>query len=326
MVKKVSMQDKLDKLKDKLAKMNLGGSSGYFSVKVGESIVRILPEVGDMEFFFQQVGRHYLPGREKNPVYCPDFISDGEHPCPICELVDELRKGDKTSKAMADKIAVERKYWMNILSRDDPSKPLILTAGYTIFTGITQLVRDPEYGAIYDLYDGLDITIERKGTGMDTEYDVRPRRRSTPLIFDPKTYEPMDEEIEDFLAKARDLSWVMVDEDPENDKDLIGDHAIFVLPYERIRDELGLDDIDFTAMAEEEEEAPVNNAKPKARRPAPEPEEVETVKPKRRPVQVVEEEDDAVAAEDEDEEEEDEARAELERRRKARTSLRRQSR
>ena len=66
MAKKKSAQvaKKLDALRKKLKDTDLGGSRGFWAPQQGMNVIRILPEVGDMEYFFQEVGRHYLPGKK----------------------------------------------------------------------------------------------------------------------------------------------------------------------------------------------------------------------------------------------------------------------
>jgi hypothetical protein len=61
------------------------------------------------------------------------------------------------------------------------------------------------------------------------------------------------------MAKAQDLSWVEVDDDPEQDKDLAEGHAVYLLPYDRIVDEneLGGEVEDLLEDMEDEEDHPV---------------------------------------------------------------------
>ena len=128
---------RLAKLRQKVGSIDLGGGGGYMRLKEGRNTVRILPEVGDMEFFFQAVGTHHF--QDGRRLYCPSFISEGELGCPVCEFVQTLyRSGGKAAKGMADKLRVRKRYWMNVIDRDDEEAgPKILTAGVTIFGPIT---------------------------------------------------------------------------------------------------------------------------------------------------------------------------------------------
>lgn len=291
-------QDRLAALRAKLQQVDTGGGrGGFWKPKEGRSLIRILPEVGEMEFFFQTVGVHYLPNRQR--VYCPRFTShadlDPPLPCPFCEIVGELyNAGDDASKALAGKISRSKQYWMNIIVRDQEDLgPQIFTPGAMIMGKITALVNDPDYGDIYDVQSGVDITILREGTTRhNTNYDALARRESSPLHDDPDV-------VDDWLDRAADLSWVEVSMDPAEDRELSKGHAVYVLPYDRIVEEFdleaiveqGMEDLDEEFSDEDEEED-------------------------------FQEEDDEFEEEEDDEEEEDEVRREVKVRR-ARRSRRR---
>jgi len=245
---KMSKAERLAALREKMKKTDTGGGGkGFWSPKQGRSVIRILPETGDMEFIFQEVGRHTFPDGRK--VYCPKFTSAGALECPICELVDELyADGAPSSVRLAKSIKLRRAYWMNVINRDDQdSGPLIFTPGVKIFNQVQNLVGDPDYGDISDPEDGLDIVIIRTGAGgLDTDYDVKPRRNSSPLSDN-------EEEAKGWLEKSKDLSYVEVSEDPEEDSELSRGHAVYVLPYDRIVSEFGIEDLDVDELSSQVE-------------------------------------------------------------------------
>lgn len=229
--KKASRKAKLERIREKLANTDLGGSSGFWSPKQGSNTIRILPEIGDMDYFFQEVGRHNIS--KGKYAYCPSFTSDSELDCPICEIVQELYSaGDKASRKLGSTLRVRKMFWMNIVVRDGDSVqgPFIYTPGVTVFSSIAAFINDPDYGDIYDLIEGTDITVEREGTGFNTEYQVIPRRFPSEL-----------EDADGILEKAKDLSWVEVSDDPEEDSELSEGHAVYVLPYDRLVEEFDLD-------------------------------------------------------------------------------------
>jgi hypothetical protein len=280
--------DRLAAIREKLKKTDMAtGGGGFWSPPVGKSIIRILPEVGDMEFFFQEVGKHNFPPDGKRSVYCPEFTSSGELECPVCDLVKDLRAAtDTASKKLASELNRRRSYWMNVVVRGQEDRgPQIYTPGVQVFTSIAMIIEDPDYGMVTDVHEGFDITIIRTGTGLDTEYQVNPRRNPTPLSED-------EDEIASWLDKARDLSYVEVSDDPEEDKDLIAGHAVYVLPYERIGREFNLDSLENEEDDEADyEEMPV--AKPPKKKVA------------KRPI-IEEDEDDYEEDEEVEEEEEEE--------------------
>lgn len=254
--------DRLAMLRDKLAKTDLrSGGGGFFSPPDGRSVIRILPEVGEMQFFYQQVGSHMLPGSEnRKQFYCPNFTSEGELDCPICDYVEELkRSGDKASLALASALRVKRKFWMNVIDRDHESVgPQIFTPGVMVFGQISSLISDPDYGDIFDVDKGIDIIIERKGKNLETEYQVKPRRDSSPLSEDEDT-------LNEWLDKARDLTPVEVSDDPEEDKELTKGHILFIVPYDRLKREF--ENVDSDADSDEDEdERPARKTATPARR------------------------------------------------------------
>jgi hypothetical protein len=190
-----------------------------------------------MEFFWQPVGKHNFPPDGKKAVYCPNITSEGEMECPVCEIVDGFWKaGDKASKKMAGELKARKSFWMNVIDRSDEEKgPQIFTPGVIIFGSLISIFNDPDYGDFTDVDEGFDISIERTGTGRETEYEVRPKPRKSPLHAD-------SDKIDELLEKAKDLSVVEVSDDPEEDKELSEGHALYLLPYDRIVREFDLDD------------------------------------------------------------------------------------
>lgn len=279
--KQPTRQEKLQKLYEKLQTIDIGSGHGFLSLKDGKNSVRILPGVGEMEYFFQEVGRHNMPPDGKKYIYCPDFTTNGERPCPICEAVDTLQKsGDPASKALADKLRVKKTFWMNAINRADPSAgPKIFTPGPMIFKTIMSIVQDPDYGDITDPDEGIDLSITKTGSGMDTKYDTFPKRVS-PL--------GTDEEIQDWLEKAQDLTVIEVTDDPDEDAELTKGRALWLYPYERIEREFNMSDVEAAEDEDVEEEQPRKKSKVPSR---------QAVKPATRKV---------ITTEDEDEEEEEE--------------------
>lgn len=238
-----ALQDRLAKLRAKMASVDTGGSTGFWSPPAGDSTIRILPEVGGMPFFFQEVGSHYIPGEKKSAsIYCPAFTTGGTYECPICDLVAELWKGDEASKELAKQLRHDRKFWMNVVVRDPNdgggntgSGPFIFTPGVTIYNAIMVLLNNPSMGDITDLDYGSDLIINKKGEKLSTEYQVfpRPSRVDIPVHTD-------ESKLNALLDKAQDLSWVMLSDNKEEDKALAGGLIVKLLPYNRMLDEYGI--------------------------------------------------------------------------------------
>ena len=231
-----SRKEILEAIKQKLATTDMGGGGkNFWKPKQGANQIRILPGVGNMgEMFWTSVGSHYLGPR--NNVMCPEVTLGDE--CPICKYVQQLYAdaGNQESKELAGKLRARKQFWMNIVDRADEAKGVqIYAPGVTVFGSIASLVQDPDYGDIYDADDGLDITINRAGAGLDTEYEVIPRRNSTPLSASQST-------TDDWMDAAYDLSPVILTDDPSEDQAKLVDEAgipfpVAVKPYSRIERE-----------------------------------------------------------------------------------------
>lgn len=166
---------------------------------------------------------------------------------------------------------------MNIVLRsgakDQPDKgPFIYTPGKVVFGYIAGLVKDPDFGDIFDPDEGVDIVVTRVGTGMNTKYQVTPKRNSSPLSADADVAAKWIEDI-------KDLSVVELTDDPEEDSAIQQGHAVWISPYERIVRENNLDADVLELGGEEDEDKDEKHqhaAKPVATRTVrkePEPEE-----------------------------------------------------
>jgi hypothetical protein len=308
--------DRLAAIQSKLSGMNLnaGGSRGFWAPQTGRNVIRVLPETGDMTFFFQQVGKHVLSEDGKKYKYCPAFTSEGEHECPICDYVDSLYKaGDKGSKAIADKLRVKKMFWMNVVTRKDDGStegPFLYTPGVTVFNEMSSIIGDPDYGDFTDPDNGFDLIITREGEKMNTKYHVKARRNSSQISADA-------DQQEKFIESCKDLSYVMLTDDPDEDKELTKGKAVWILPYDRLQAEFAETDLNGNVDEDEdddEDEAPAPAKKAPAKK---EPTPIEkarsaaTTKAKKPVAPVVEEEDDE---EEEEVEEEDEVDREVARR------------
>ena len=128
-------------------KYDLG--SDWMNLETGENKVRIVSE-------FEDYGTHYDQKNNKS------VICVGKENCEFCQ------KGDKPR--------VQFLGW--VIDRKD-GKVKLLRIGHSIFKQIGALAKFGEY-AFEDMPD-YDMTIVKKGEGLDTEYSVVPARQNTPL-------------------------------------------------------------------------------------------------------------------------------------------------
>jgi hypothetical protein len=105
-----------------------GTRAQFWKPKDGANLIRILPAWTDKvpEFaaqFWREVAQHWnVSSDQKGPILCPRKTPGLSGPCPICELVDELKK-DKANvqaKSVVKEIRAKTTYLFNIVDSKDP--------------------------------------------------------------------------------------------------------------------------------------------------------------------------------------------------------------
>lgn len=205
---KNAAEDRLKMMREKMnqSKHKSQSSSGNFwKPEEGKSVIRILPPVGKMSFFWQEVGKHTLS--DDVTVICPNFTTDGELPCPICEASHEAYLAK--DKDLGGLLRVRRYYYMSVMvhTKDNEGNavwegPFSYTPGVKLFENLSSIVADPEYGDISDAENGYVLKLTRNGTGMDTTYQVIASRDTSKLAAS-------DEELKEILSKAVDHSAIL---------------------------------------------------------------------------------------------------------------------
>lgn len=161
-----------------------GGDKDYIELKEGKNVVRILPGHPNMDAFYEEVYYHRKSvGRKKSVnVICLNHGDSNADDCPICTALEEVRRSrDKGDKQIWSEQRPKARFFMNAIDRTDNS-PKILACGISVMKQILGFVTDEEYGDILDVQEGTDLIITRTGEGLDTEYDVKARRNSSPVF------------------------------------------------------------------------------------------------------------------------------------------------
>lgn len=157
----------------------------YMKLQVGRNVVRILPNKTPGKMPFVRVKEHYIkvPGNDRAVVFaCPTAMAKKR--CPACEKADRLRQsGNPVDRDAAYELSAKMRIYANVIDRNEPeSGPKILAFGKTIYERLMTLRKDEDAGGNYtDPVNGFDIIITRKGTGMDTSYEVDAHRKLTQL-------------------------------------------------------------------------------------------------------------------------------------------------
>lgn len=293
-----ALKKKLAQTKEKTSRSGGGGGDfSWWSPSDGRNVIRMLPPNGDSEFYAETMVHYNLGPKKDKSAVCRKAA--GEKHCPVCDLADELFKGDKDDKAYAKKIKARGKYYFNVVDRsveeDDENfgKVLVYGSGVTIFEEVLGIICDPDYGDITNAKEGYDIIITKSGKGLDTEYKVNARPKQTKIGVD------------DWEEKLVDLS-LLVKAKSEEDIEYLLENG------EWPKRESSDDDED------EKEEKKSNTKKDKAKdkkkkKPEPEPEEDDEDEDELEEddVDIDEDEDDDDSDDDEDDDDEDNIEAEI---------------
>lgn len=163
-----------------------GGGADFLKLKTGKNVLRFLPPREGEKSPFVVVHQHYIevPGGQKAASFtCPRMHKQGA--CPACARAQELRDtGNPADYERAGKLLPRRRVFANVIDRSDPERgPVILPMGKTIHEQLLALRDNEEAGG--DFTDptetGFDITIEKSGEGLKTEYKVFPARNNKAL-------------------------------------------------------------------------------------------------------------------------------------------------
>ena len=202
-----------DKYRAKQEALKTRGGQDYdklwATLQDGPNRVRFFPNPTDGGFYLEGGTHRNLnllgcvdgEGKPVKAALCPTAF-DPKAPCPICELLKTFKVSkDVKERGLHDKCRAKERYfsWVRILS--DPSEDSIpagenaqvLGYGSTILGDLLSYWTDPDYGDFTDPEEGRTATIEKSGTGLDTEYTTKLRPKAS--SFDAPDLQPLEEVI-----------------------------------------------------------------------------------------------------------------------------------
>lgn len=177
------------------AKNKFSASSGKaVKLKEGKTVIRVLGKPG--EVFWAENGVHWIKAEEKGKpiavVGCHDIVHGT--PCPVCAAIERATASvtdDDELKLVKDWKA-KKTIYICALVRSGPDKsdqPQVVELTPTTFGKILSILEEYAAADIDMLHPttGFDLTVERTGKGLNTEYSVNTTPKSDP--FDPKLLE-----------------------------------------------------------------------------------------------------------------------------------------
>jgi hypothetical protein len=175
---------------------------GYFKFPQGITYLRFLPPLQTWGRKSPWVNTHghfiEIPGQKKPVAFnCPRLMVKSA--CPACAFAERLRASKSpVDQKRADDLKPRFRAFANAVVIGQENKgPQIIGVGTTIYKALAGIRQDSRGGGDYtDPTDsGFEIIIDKTGEKLDTKYEIRPARESTPL---------------------GDMGWLMMQKDPIN--------------------------------------------------------------------------------------------------------------
>ena len=199
-------RERMEKLREELEKEGSGEGGGlFFTLKAGQTAkIRILP-IDTEDGWFKRGRMHkFKVGGEWKAAVCTE-----DDDCKACELRCGLaEKKDAAAAQKGEMLGPPRRVGGGVVNRNE-EKVQIWGYSRTVMKDILGYYLDPDYDGMFDVEAGLDITVERVGSGVKTEYPLRPARKPSSVP---------EEEIED-LPDSNDIPKPMDEEELEELKD-----------------------------------------------------------------------------------------------------------
>lgn len=202
-------KSKMSKIKKHFQESGGSSDARWFSIKAGErgqdakATIRVLPPWGKSAdgFFYYTVGQHFgftIGGRNR-AISCPESVGKGK--CPVCMFIARLKNSDDAAHVkLADRIRANRRYFVNVIDRENPDSIKIYGTNKKFVETILDASDDPDIGDMTDPESGRDITIIRKGSGLRTRYSYRIRTKESSVDFNVKDLYQLDKEVDEWLS------------------------------------------------------------------------------------------------------------------------------
>lgn len=184
--------------------VNTIASSDYLKVAVGETVVRVLPAVGDRDNPFRVTAQHYidaLPGLDRMIVFaCPRV--ELKQPCIACQKCEELaRTGNPIDRERAKRMAANLRVMANVVDRNNmEAGPQVWSFGKQVWDQLKSIRKNVRIGGDFTdpTSNGFDLIILREGEERKTKYQISADRQASPLA-------DTEEEMVAILSAAHDL-------------------------------------------------------------------------------------------------------------------------
>lgn len=157
------------------------GDLAWYDFANGQNRLRVLPPWSSEGLLGMEVFMHHL-GRDQKILCLKGFKGSPFAPagadceCPICEVLRELKDANVETDGMWARFSV----YLNAIDRKTNNLCIVRFPG-TLFDSFRSLVFS-DWGDVTDPITGNDILIDKKGSGLDTKYNILPMRDRTPVF------------------------------------------------------------------------------------------------------------------------------------------------
>jgi len=187
----------VDALGEEYARDRKEASQSYGNVplvflKKGITVVRVMPPFSEEGVWFREIMEHNLKVNGKWTTVTCARCAVPAGPCPLCDTGEILFKsGDEDKVQIADDLKPRRQYLFNVIVMSNPDglspdKGIhVMKAGKMVKTQILDLDMDSACcGDVTSIENGINLRIERRGEGLNTEYVVRNVKDRTDIAAD----------------------------------------------------------------------------------------------------------------------------------------------
>lgn len=170
-----------DKLKERLKRLKekSGGLAHLWKTPAsGKAVIRLVPypHTEDHSPFLEY---HYHYGILNRPIVCPKKTHGEE--CPLCDMVDELWKGDKEDQKLAKQYMAKMRIHIPVLVRGEEDQGVrFYSCGTQVYEKLLEHMIDPDYGDITDIKEGHDVTLTLTPASGENRFP------STSVVLKPK--------------------------------------------------------------------------------------------------------------------------------------------
>jgi len=142
-----------------------------FKFKPGDNTFRILPPTWDnAEYYGLEVFVHPFVGANNGTYLCLAHMK--KQKCPICDAAKDAR--DVGDKEEAAELSAKQRYLFWVLDRDDEGTgPKIADLSWSMDQAVAALCTHKRSGKVIAIDhpdDGRDVTIQKRGQGINTKY------------------------------------------------------------------------------------------------------------------------------------------------------------